>query len=158
MKIVWRFPFRPIHQIKTLTISNSDTQPQIKTVPAAESHLSTSHRSANSMSMNLRRAVALTLVGWSLMFPSRGGNKQSRVGSPLSSWYNGKTFSSMAECEDAIRNMVDMIKQPNIRAAIDARLKRAAHPPITSSQWDEFSQDLASSRCVASEDPRLKAK
>ena len=105
--------------------------------------------------MNHRHAATLVLVGWYLMFPNRAANNQPDVESPLSSWYNGKTFSSQPECEEAVKKMVEMTKDPRIRATIEAR--SGHHPALTPSNWVEFRKALESSHCVA-DDSRLKEK
>jgi len=60
----------PRFKLRHSPVSNSDTQPRIKTVPAAEWPLVHPRAvSDNSMSMNLRHAAALALVGWYLIGP-----------------------------------------------------------------------------------------
>jgi hypothetical protein len=111
--------------------------------------------------MKPRHAAALALVGWYLMFPTRAENDQPDLESPLSSWYNGKTFSSLPECEDAVKKMVEMTKDPNIRGTIEAQMRakiqaRSSNLALTPAEWVEFRKALESSRCVASDDQRLK--
>src|SRR5271155_5503786 len=77
-------------------------------------HLSVARRSANTMSMNLRHAAALALVGWYLMVPPvvcEKGKCTAELNAPFSQWHRSrKSAGSESNCEEA---------RPKVRAAVD---------------------------------------
>jgi len=66
------------------------------------------------MSMNLRHAAALALVGWYLMVPPvvcEKGKCTAELNAPFSQWHRSrKSAGSESNCEEA---------RPKVRAAVD---------------------------------------
>ncbi len=79
----------------------------------------------------LRHAAALALVGWYLMVPPIQNGKAVDV--PISEWSHLDSFDSARECRDAGYRYQDR--------------QKAENKPLPGA-WE----------CIASDDPRLKAK
>jgi hypothetical protein len=89
--------------------------------------------------MQIRRAAALALVGWYVMYPPNG-----RDPIPDAKWVQfSRSFDSAAECEVGRTKMINGKGFfSNLGPYEEAELEKA----------------LALSQCVASDDPRLKKK
>jgi hypothetical protein len=90
------------------------------------------------MSMNLRHAAALALVGWYLMMPHRPGDPSE----PLSKWYQSEEFYTESECNQLLemdRGFYHFNKSK--KPVVQEQIRR-----------------LRSAQCVAADDPRLKEK
>jgi hypothetical protein len=81
--------------------------------------------------MNHRHAAALVLLGWYLMIPPRDAKGVLQPHSPLRKWKRAANYNTAQECE------VGKFKALNANGNGSIFL---------------------ASRCIASDDPRLKAK
>jgi hypothetical protein len=91
------------------------------------------------MSMNLRHAAALALVGWYVMVPPLG-----KLHDPLSTWQIVKVFDSADECQSYRDKIVIFFGNK--------------HLPMwhkTDGNGVEYF-DATAAQCIASDDPRLK--
>ena len=98
--------------------------------------------------MNVRYASALSLlIGWYLIYP-RTPNQ------PISQWKIFKEFDSAAECHAALDDQWAKARehrktlqtaQPAIHAEVKASMRAAT-------------ESEANSKCIGSDDPRLKKK
>jgi hypothetical protein len=110
------------------------------------------------MSMNLRHAAAFTLVGWYLMAPPMAYDSQRHAtgkvlnGLPLSTWEQWSSFDTAKACEDyqwkQVTTMASATTAAKKRAQTEEQLRRI------DAAWGQT--DL--SKCIASDDPRLKEK
>ena len=99
--------------------------------------------SANSMSMNLRHAAALALVGWYLMIPpTRGAPAEILYHAPISLWEVSDQYDSKVECQNSLKEIV----------------KNAQHnsDQCTNGDCAVTVAQLAGGRCMAFDDLRLK--
>jgi hypothetical protein len=93
--------------------------------------------------MKLGHAVALTLVGWSLMVPPqyrRDDVLTFRRDAPFTKWERGWGFNSEAACKEAITS-----------ASRHSGSYETFHQALVAEQ-------MSNGRCVKSDDPRLKGK
>jgi hypothetical protein len=130
------------------------------------------------MSMNLRHAAALALVGWYLMMPppdfdhaTHLPNGRPNTDAPFSYWRNDGSFDSAKECKAELQNNIEFSKQ------IESKIRREHRSEQQESALEDkmdqqsnspkgFSRGLRgygligamSAQCVASDDPRLKEK
>jgi hypothetical protein len=120
-------------------------------------HLSGARLSDNSMSMNLRHAAALAVVGWYLMVPPeryferRFEPNSSRMLIPPPfdrTWRVKVIFNSANDCEVA-REKHETDVALAVKSAIPKRYE--AHPNQSSPIDD-------GALCIATDDPRLKEK
>ena len=88
--------------------------------------------------MRLRHVTALALVGWYLMAPPLV-NDQSQPDAPISRWTIIKSFDSAMECEN--------------RAS---ELRQSSH--VTELPTGPVKLRIFSTKCIVSDDPRLKEK
>jgi hypothetical protein len=97
------------------------------------------------MSMNLRHAAALALVGWYLMISPLDPANMTQVdtGAPLSKWHSMKTYSSKTECD---------------KGRDDERATGARGLNSRSQTKRVIATALSSAQCIATDDPRLKGK
>jgi|ERR1700729_3774342 hypothetical protein len=114
--------------------------------------------SANIPQMNRRYAAALASIGWYLMVPQVGRRYPFllETNKPLSQWETRESFDTAQECKGA---------QHKIRVYLDAattqRLKEAGsqhayvNDPVSQMLWAEEAK-IEASKCIASDDPRLK--
>lgn len=86
------------------------------------------------LSLKFRHGAALALVGWYLMVPPLVGLNAYNSDAPLNTWKLFLSFDSAAECEAFAAD-----RQKN---ATDSDVRNAARE----------------SKCIASDDPRLKDK
>jgi hypothetical protein len=118
--------------------------------------------------MNLRHAAALALVGWYLMVPQPDApGRAPNVNAPLSQWNQMGAFDSASNCEkeresrrrlavkalDEVQQEIDAVPdstQPLVKVA----------PKVAQDSVDvsSFAIGIEASRCVASDDPRLRKK
>ena len=96
--------------------------------------------------MNPRHAAALALVGWYLMLaPAQGG--RFIPDAPLSQWIQAGGFDTASKCEQ-VRSLANQKFSD----------KFAAYDPDTLHKADPVRAVDSISRCIASDDPRLKEK
>jgi hypothetical protein len=100
------------------------------------------------MSMNLRHAAALALVGWYLMVPPYVNRKLS-TDAPLSKWEVYVASDSADECEALKTASLKTAGQEKITGKDGAVTERGAK---VIALWFQ----LSNSQCIASDDPRLK--
>ena len=104
------------------------------------------------MSMNLRHAAALALVGWYLMQPpsNSGGRPDSKA--PLSQWQESGAFDS---ADERSKERFDTIKMYE-KTLADAQESKASHDSLDMLQNGLLA--FWNAQCIASDDPRLKEK
>jgi len=107
--------------------------------------------SANSMSMGLRHAATLALVGWYLMYPPivTGKDRVDSVNNnaPFSEWERGgRIFKSREKCEAFGEREREEAKKPPKQIIGSLQARRLQFLP------------LMKTMCVRSDDPRLKEK
>jgi hypothetical protein len=97
--------------------------------------------------MKLCHAAALALVGWYLMVPPPVLHSSLPVdlGAPLSEWRLFSIHDSAAECEQGLVAFYKLAKTELVANPADERDRVQYY-------------QLENSQCVASDDPRLKAK
>ena len=106
------------------------------------------YREDNRKPMNVRYASALSLlIGWYLMYP-RTPNQ------PISQWKILKTFDSAAGCHAALENQWAIAREH--RKALQTP-EPSLHPEVKASM-QAATESEANSKCIASDDPRLKKK
>ena len=145
-------------------------------------HLSVVRQSDNSSSMNLRHAAALALVGWYLMMPPL--NPSSGIDSlsvwlnpdaqvlrrcdpeaPLSQWVEFKAYQEASECSRAQESTLEKAMKPDddpwpdeLTAFFQSRYPQLESfsklGPLTQK---ELLRCPKFARCIATDDPRLKA-
>jgi hypothetical protein len=100
------------------------------------------------MSMNLRHAAALALVGWYLMTPPPLFHSKVDVDldAPLSKWTVYSAFDSAQECE--------------AEKVADFHLanQKALGDPTDDPKLRGVRDQLMTAQCIATDDPRLKEK
>jgi len=118
--------------------------------------------------MNLRHAAALALVGWYLMVPQPDApGKAPNANAPLSQWNQMGAFDNASNCEKereyrrrvAVKALGE-VKQ-EVAALPDSRQPLAkVSPKVAQDATDvsNFTIGIEASRCIASDDPRLKGK
>jgi hypothetical protein len=103
------------------------------------------------MSMSLRHAAALALVGWYLLSPQiswKGRECEAHLELPIAQWNRSKTISSSkSECEDDLARLREDFEVTGI---IGRRLRQEVRT--------EYEKAKAASFCLESDDPRLKEK
>jgi|ERR1019366_5525132 hypothetical protein len=105
--------------------------------------------------MNLRHAAALALVGWYLMTPPLNSGGIPDYDAPITSWNNEKSFDSARDCEEG--------KVTVLESKIEARKRLEQiqiHPDKQiADQYFRWTRSVfAASKCIATDDPRLKEK
>src|SRR5262245_16899432 len=109
--------------------------------------------------MTTRHAAALTLLGWYLIVPSTEENRV-REDLPFGKWENAGSYDTANECTKALSKMVQN-SQSDTQAAL--RHCREAHPANPDKCGDDqsmtitYQHALDRARCIATDDPRLKA-
>ena len=110
--------------------------------------------------MNLRHAVALTLVGWYLMAPFPSALDENR----LSQWSTLKVFDSAAGCDDGHESLMKQVanhlrQRFGVAPNKDGLMSAIKHTTDTEKLDDIMHMAaLLGSVCIASDDPRLKEK
>jgi hypothetical protein len=98
------------------------------------------------MSMNLRHAAALALVGWYLMLPPVTSGHRVNAEAPLGQWERSSgTYDVLGECHGAIAKLRQVHTPLRM---VDDKI----HTP------EVLARQFASAKCIASDDPRLKEK
>jgi hypothetical protein len=93
--------------------------------------------------MKRRHAVALTLVGWYLLYPPWNAEKGIVDPTlPLNRWYRVATFDSSADCEDRKFGVLEEMD------------KRTQYQTPEKAAKQERLRDQA--RCVSADDPHLR--
>ncbi len=99
------------------------------------------------MSMNLRHAVALALVGWYLLIPNI--DNKGKLGLPFQ-WTLHRSFDSARECEserDRLKAQFSS-RHPELVHLDSAQMVKKVPPTVA--RW-------AFPMCIATDDPRLDA-
>jgi hypothetical protein len=107
--------------------------------------------------MNLRHAAALALVGWYLMSPPIGTNREFLYQAPLHNWHVAKPFDSAKECETYLQGLIDLASHSQVNMGdhtvdLDALIRQSG------STRERVLIGLQYEQCVATDDPRLKEK
>ena len=100
-------------------------------------HLSVARRSANSLFMTFRHAVALALVGWYLMLLPKG-NDLHIFDVPWSA--TARSYDTAKECEEA---RAKAVVPPTPSVATEGK----SSPPVERAFY-----------CVATDDPRIRSE
>jgi hypothetical protein len=131
--------------------------------------------------MNLRHAAAVALVGWYLMVPPLGPNGSIDPNAPLSRWEQYEGHDNAAACEVAHSQLLDLadVIQRRVQKSEESltqKLNGISREQVENANPDklkEFERKLdearagvkriqnyvdgdRASKCVASDDPRLK--
>src|SRR5260370_38725996 len=107
------------------------------------------------MKMKTRHAITLAIVIWYLMIPPIGADNKVDPHAPWSQWRKGVSFESQKDCEDSLKDAIqNSMTQDEYQAAAKAT-RKAKMKPLSMSEMAKRTQE---SRCVAGDDPRLKAK
>jgi hypothetical protein len=110
----------------------------------------------NAKSIALRHAATLASIGWYLMVPQVGRRDPLLLETkkPLSQWETRQSYDTAQECKEA---------QHKIKAYLDAataqRLKEgeSQNEPVSMMLWAEEGK-IQTSKCIATDDPRLNSK
>lgn len=89
----------------------------------------------------LRHAAAIALVGWYLMIPRSTLPANVAYKKPLSTWQTIQAFDTAEQCQDYLSNFFQRSRE---KAALN--------------MLEPAYRDFMFAQCVASDDPRLKAK
>jgi hypothetical protein len=108
--------------------------------------------------MNLRHAAALASIGWYLMVPQAARREPLllETNKSLSQWETRQSFDTAQECKAAQHKI-----HTYLEAATSQRLKEAGSQkayvddPVSQMLWTEEAK-IATSKCIATDDPRLK--
>ena len=105
--------------------------------------------------MKPRHAAALALVGWYLMMPPFTERHEINTDAPLTKWERLDSYSSAGDCA-ADRSILLRDSQNKSKAADLAESTALRQGKV----WDRTLAiaRLEASRCIASDDPRLKEK
>ena len=93
--------------------------------------------------MKPRHAAALALVGWYLMIPPSLGGFQYDLTAPISKWQQDSSYDSADNCEEHRMKVFDMLTKHKVRN-LDAKTQ------------DGNARTFFYSKCIATDDPRLK--
>jgi hypothetical protein len=96
--------------------------------------------------MKSRHAAALALVVWYLMVP------KADLHAPLSQWSKVDSYDTRDLCESAKAFSIQMIDHP---ASLGPDIPARVHQ-IGPARMAEIVQQVNASRCIATDDPRLK--
>jgi hypothetical protein len=91
--------------------------------------------------MNFRHAAALALVGWYLLTPPSSAEGKFKENAPLTNWLHNGSYDSAASCE-----------------AVHRKLNRAPVLGVTADEQNHVRMSFMLSRCISTDDPRLKEK
>jgi hypothetical protein len=118
--------------------------------------------------MHHRHAAALALVGWYLMVPQPDApGKAPNANAPLSQWNQMGAFDNASNCEKER----EYRRRVAVKALGEVKQEVAALPDSTqplvkvspkvaqdAADVSNFAVGIEASRCIASDDPRLKEK
>jgi len=119
--------------------------------------------------VKLRHAAALALTGWYLVVPQPDSPvKRPNFKAPLSQWNQMGAFDSAAACdkERESRRQLALEALDQVKREIEAlpdtgnRPLREVAPKVYQDDVtvSDFALGITASRCIASDDPRLKGK
>ena len=113
--------------------------------------------------MNLRHAAALALVGWYLMMPPWttswfSTTKRRNDSAPISQWETLRSFDSAELCEQFRGADDDTWQDMVLRWGKEEPLLKASGVKDWTKTVNEVKESMDHSRCIASDDPRLKEK
>jgi hypothetical protein len=108
--------------------------------------------------MRHRPGVLLAVCGWYLMVPQPGKWTPLflQTNKPLSEWETRQSFDTAQECKDAQRKI-----EAFLDSEVSKRLKNAGsqkaylNDPVANMLWAEEAR-IKTSKCIATDDPRLK--
>jgi hypothetical protein len=100
-------------------------------------------------------AAALAIVVWYLITPNRLPNStQHDVRAPLSQWTKVENYATKDQCESAKALSIQTLNHPtNLGLDVAAQARK-----IGPAGMSEIRQALIASKCIATDDPRLKEK
>jgi hypothetical protein len=109
--------------------------------------------------MKHQYGVALLMCGWYLLVPqvSRWIPQVLLTNKPLSQWETREGFDTAQQCKDAqhkIRGFLD--SEVSKRRQEAGSQKAYINDPVANMLWAEQAR-LAGSKCIATDDPRLKS-
>ena len=111
-----------------------------------------------SWGMSFRHVAALASIGWYLMVPQAARREPLllETNKPFSQWETRQSFDTAQECRAAQHRI-----KVYLDAAISQRLKEACsqkayiNDPVSQMLWTEQAK-VGTSKCIATDDPRLK--
>jgi hypothetical protein len=105
--------------------------------------------------MKSRHAAALALVGWYLMTPPLNLAGVPDSGAPISSWHNERSFDSARDCEEG----KDTVLESRLEGAKRLEEIQIQKDPEGFAKYIRWTRsEFAASKCIATDDPRLKEK
>ncbi|HEY6420007.1 MAG TPA: hypothetical protein VIX59_13470 [Candidatus Binataceae bacterium] len=118
--------------------------------------------------MNLRHAAALVLVGWYLMMPPTTPSGKPNPGASLSQWTQADDFDTADACHKDREHRLAVAAKllDKVQQQMEA-LPDTGNQPLSKVAPDVYQMDVKASvlalenyasRCVATDDPRLKEK
>jgi histidinol phosphatase-like enzyme len=108
--------------------------------------------------MNLRHAAVLASIGWYLMVPesSRRMPLLLETNESLSQWETRQSFDTAQECKAAQHKIHTYLEAATSRRLKeDGSQKAYVGDPVSQMLWAEEAK-IAASKCIATDDPRLK--
>jgi hypothetical protein len=103
--------------------------------------------------MTFHHAAALALVGWYLMTPPLDAGGLPDDHAPISSWHNEQSFDSAQDCEQGkvtvLENRIEGLKQLE-------KMQTRPAPQLFEQNLRWTRGVFAASKCVGTDDPRLK--
>jgi len=105
--------------------------------------------------MKFRHATALAIAIWYLIIPPIGADNKVDAHAPLSQWRRGVGFESQKDCDDSLK---DAIQTPMTQDEYQAAAKQTRKAKMKPLSMSEMTKRTSESQCVASDDPRLRAK
>jgi hypothetical protein len=116
--------------------------------------------------MTFRHVVALALVGWYLLLPPAGTeSKLPNINSPLSAWNQDGAFPRSATCMKKRKERLNLSRQQVAKLEQQDAKEMKSHvytsEPVARNYMSEpavraFAAQMQTSRCVSTDDPRLK--
>jgi hypothetical protein len=108
--------------------------------------------------MKPRHAAALASIGWYLMVPqaSRRMPLLLETNKSLSQWETRQSFDTARECEAAQHKIHAYLEAATSQRRNEAGSQKAyVDDPVSQMLWTEEAK-IATSKCIATDDPRLK--
>jgi len=108
--------------------------------------------------VNLRHAAALTLMGWYLMVPPLNTDGRVEVTMRFTKWTQLASYDSASACQKVLfafqqARELKPATDAEWKEARDSAVRTGKQPPLNS---EEMNKQVSESRCIASDDPRLK--
>jgi hypothetical protein len=115
--------------------------------------------------MNLRHAAALALIGWYLMAPPLSKDGKPNLSAPLSQWNQTGGFDSAKACDNKRESRRKLAAEALNEVQQEMEALPPSNRPLSQSAPKVYQDDVfastfavlvAASRCIATDDPRLK--